>query len=50
MGEEMLLEVQPTVEGFQNYAALMAELYRIARRSATGADKAIDSLLKELDE
>jgi hypothetical protein len=47
--DESLRGIDPGVHGFDHYYPYMAELYEMARRKATNADAAIDSILKELD-
>lgn len=41
-------ELQPQYVSASNYFSLMSNLYELARRNATGADKVIDDLLSKL--
>ncbi|WP_162998140.1 hypothetical protein [Brevundimonas lutea] len=43
-------DVKPSVGDFRNHYALMKDLYRKAQRQTSGADKALESILNELDE
>ena len=42
------LPEHPDIEGYESYWTLMLELNKMALRSASGADKIIDSLIEKL--
>lgn len=48
--DETLKGPKPRVGGFESYWSLLANLFDTAKRQATGADDALDSLLDELDD
>lgn len=47
--DEYINGAKPLVGGFDTYFSLMSALFEVAYRQATGADKALDSILSGLD-
>ena len=48
--DTMLMKIKPSNQKFENHWFLMKDLYVSANRQATGADKAIDDILNELED